>query len=168
MHEGHHLYVVRHAIAAERGEAYPDDSKRPLTPKGAAKFRKAARGLAALDLAIDCILTSPFTRARETADVLAAELSARPPIVETATLVPGAEFQALVAELGKYRRYASIALVGHEPGIGETAARLIGLRHAIEFRKGAVCRIDVETLPPSGPGQLRWFCTQKILGSIGR
>ncbi len=167
MEDGHILYLVRHAIAAERGETYPDDSKRPLTPKGANKFRKAARGLAALDVQIDCIVTSPFVRARQTADILAAELPSTPPVFETAALVPGGDFHALVAELDGYARYSSIALVGHEPGIGEIAGRLIGLRHAIEFKKGAVCRIDIETLPPAAPAHLHWFCTQKILGSIG-
>ena len=56
-----------------------------------------------------------------------------------------------------------IALVGHEPGIGELAARLIGLRHPIEFKKGAVCRIDVDALPPTAPGALRWLLPPKVL-----
>ncbi len=168
MNDGHSLILVRHAVAAERGEAYPDDSKRPLTPKGASKFGKAARGLAALDVAIDCILTSPFARARQTADILAGEVAPKPPpIFETAALTPGGDFHDLMSELEKHGRYRSIALVGHEPGIGEIAARLIGLRHPIEFKKGAVCRIDIETLPPAGPGHLRWFCTQKMLAAIG-
>jgi len=59
-----------------------------------------------------------------------------------------------------------IALVGHEPGIGELGARLIGSRHSFEFKKGAVCRIDVDEIPPVGPGDLRWFLTPKVMASI--
>ena len=66
-------------------------------------------------------------------------------------------------DLEKHARKTRIALVGHEPGIGELAARLIGSRHPIEFKKGAICRIDVEEVPPSGPGALRWLLTPKIL-----
>jgi phosphohistidine phosphatase SixA len=50
--------------------------------------------------------------------------------------------------------------------IGELAARLIGSRHSIEFKKGAVCRIDVEDLPPAGPGDLCWLLTPKILRAL--
>jgi phosphohistidine phosphatase SixA len=56
--------------------------------------------------------------------------------------------------------------VGHEPAIGEHAARFVGSRHPIEFKKGAICRIDVEALPPAGPGALQWFLTTKILRAV--
>ena len=71
-------------------------------------------------------------------------------------------------ELAKQsHRRKKIAIVGHEPGIGELAARLMGLRKAIEFKKGAICRIDVAALPPTGNGQLKWFLTPRILRKIG-
>jgi phosphohistidine phosphatase SixA len=56
--------------------------------------------------------------------------------------------------------------VGHEPGVGELAARLVGSRHPIEFKKGAVCRIDLDELPPNGPGDLRWLLPPKILRAL--
>jgi phosphohistidine phosphatase len=74
----------------------------------------------------------------------------------------------VLADLEKQSKRAHIALVGHEPGIGELAARLIGTRHPVEFKKGAICRIDVEALPPAGPGSLRWFLTPKILRSFDK
>ena len=58
---------------------------------------------------------------------------------------------------------ANGALVGHEPDIGQLASKLLGMRRAIEFRKGAVCRIDVDGLPPGGPGRLAWFATPRML-----
>lgn len=160
------LYLIRHAIAAERGDAWPDDSKRPLTDDGMTRMRKAARGLARIDVTIDVILTSPLVRARQTADIVAAALEPRPSIVTLESLAPGATYAALVGDLEKHARKSRLALVGHEPGIGELAARLVGSRHAIEFKKGAVCRIDLDQIPPAGPGHLRWFMTPRILRAV--
>ena len=168
MSDGHSIYIVRHAIAAERGEGYPDDSQRPLTPHGIEKFEKAARGLAALDVSVEHILTSPFVRARQTAEILAEILPGRPVIAEVPALAPGGRHHDLAIALESCARYSTIALVGHEPGVGETAARLLGLRVPREFKKGAVCRIDVDTLPPAAPGRLRWFATPKMLVQAGR
>lgn len=160
------LYLVRHAIAEDRGEKWPDDSKRPLTSDGMSRMKKAARGLERLGVRIDLVLTSPLVRARQTAEILAAELDPHPPIVNVESLSPDGAPAAVAADLEKHARKNRIALVGHEPAIGELAARLIGSRHAIEFKKGAVCRIDVETLPPSGPGDLRWLLTPRIMRAI--
>ena len=160
------LYLVRHGVAEERGEKWPDDTKRPLTADGMSRMKKAARGLERLGVAFDIILASPLVRARQTADILAAELETHPAIVNTDALAPGAGYAALVADLEKHARRTRIALVGHEPGIGELAARLIGSRHPIEFKKGAVCRIDVDTIPPNGPGDLRWMLPPKFLREI--
>ncbi len=161
------LYLVRHALAAERGEAYPDDSLRPLTPKGMAKFRKAVEGLARFDVAVDVVLTSPFTRARQTADILAAGLSGSPPVVEIDALRPGTRFEQLVQAVAKHTEASAIAVVGHEPDIGETAGRLVGASGPLAFGKGAVCRIDFDQWPPEDPGRIRWFVTQKILRKVG-
>jgi phosphohistidine phosphatase len=60
-------------------------------------------------------------------------------------------------------RKGRIALVGHEPNIGELAARLIGAREPLAFKKGAICRIDFEVFPPKGIGQLQWFIPPKVL-----
>ena len=160
------LYLIRHGIAEERGEAWPDDAKRPLTEEGIARVRKSARGLARLGVAFDAILTSPLVRTRQTADAVASAFTVRPHIVASDSLAPGGTFQAVLAELEKHPRRTRIALVGHEPGIGELASRLFGSRHPLEFKKGAACRIDVDALPPTGPGTLRWFLTSRIMRSI--
>jgi phosphohistidine phosphatase len=166
MHRPYELYLIRHGIAEERGEAWPDDAKRPLTEEGTARVRKSARGLARLGVAFDAILTSPLVRTRQTADAVASAFTVRPHIVASDSLAPGGTFQAVLAELEKHTRRARIALVGHEPGIGELASRLSGSRHPLEFKKGAACRIDVDALPPTGPGTLRWFLTSRIMRSI--
>jgi phosphohistidine phosphatase len=160
------LSLIRHGVAAERGDAWPDDSKRPLTEAGIERMRKAARGLARLDITIDIVFTSPLVRARQTADIVVAALDPRPSLITIDSLAPGGAYAALMADLEKHARKNRIALVGHEPAIGELAARLIGSRHAIEFKKGAVCRIDVDDIPPAGPGSLRWFLTPRFLREV--
>jgi phosphohistidine phosphatase len=162
------LYFIRHGVAAARGENYPDDTKRPLTSEGMQKLRKEAKALSALDITFDVILTSPLVRTRQTAEIIAAGFRTQPAIVNAPALAPGGTHSAIIEELSKQQRRHKIALVGHEPGMGELAARLIGLRRALEFKKGAICRIDVAALPPTGPGQLRWFLTPRILRQIGK
>lgn len=168
MAPGAELYLIRHAIAAERGDQYPDDAKRPLTQQGINRLKKEVAGLAELDISFDLILTSPLVRARQTAEVVAAGLPSKPPVTNSDALAPGGSHAAIVDDLAKHARRSRIALVGHEPGIGEFAARLIGARRPIEFKKGAICRIDVDALPPTGPGHLRWLVTPKVLRKIGR
>ena len=160
------LYLIRHGLAEERGDAWPDDNKRPLTDDGMARMRKAARGLARVGVTIDIVLSSPLVRARQTAEIVAIGLDPRPALVNIDSLAPDGSYAAIVADLEKHARKTRLALVGHEPAIGELAARLIGSRHALEFKKGAVCRIDLDELPPVGPGDLRWMLTPRILRSL--
>jgi phosphohistidine phosphatase len=160
------LYLVRHGVAAERGDDYPDDSKRPLTANGIAKMRKEASALDALGVSFDLILTSPLVRTRQTADALAQGMAAPPPIQATDALAPAGTSAAVIKELAKHMRLARIALVGHEPNMGELAARLIGARAPLPFKKGAICRIDFEVFPPKGTGALIWFATPKMLRAL--
>jgi phosphohistidine phosphatase len=157
------LYLVRHAPAEERGPDWPDDEARPLSENGAAKFRKAVEGLAALGVQIDLVLTSPLVRCRQTADILADGLPGRPRVQPLNALAPGGGQAAVITEAARLAKRPRVALVGHEPDIGHLASKLLGMRRAIEFRKGAVCRIDVDGLPPTGPGQLSWFATPRML-----
>ena len=160
------LYLIRHGVAEERGEAWPDDAKRPLTQDGMSKLRKSARALKNLGVVLDVIVTSPLVRTRQTAEIFAAGFDPHPHVVSAESLEPGGTVSAVLSDLEKQAKRGHIALVGHEPGIGELAARLVGTRHPIPFKKGAVCRIDVEGLPSPGPGDLRWFLTPKIMRAI--
>jgi len=108
-------------------------------------------------------------RTRQTAETLAASFREAPPIVNAPGLAPTGTHNSIMEELAKQsHRRKRIALVGHEPSIGELAARLLGLRKALEFKKGAIARIDVTALPMAGPGQLRWFLPPRILRKIGK
>ena len=129
-------------------------------------MKKAARGLARLGASIEVILTSPLVRTRQTAEIVAAAFDPIPQIVNAESLAPGGSYQAVLGELERHTKRASIALVGHEPGIGDLAAKLTSSRRGLEFKKGAVCRIDVDVLPPGEPGILKWFLTPRILREI--
>ena len=160
------LYLIRHGVAAERDDDYPDDSKRPLTNAGISRLRKEAKALDAMDVGFDHIITSPLVRTRQTADVFVETLKSKPSISQSDALAPAGTPAAVIQELAKHAKKGRIALVGHEPNIGELAARLIGARAPLEFKKGAICRIDFEVLPPKGIGQLRWFVTPRMLREI--
>jgi phosphohistidine phosphatase len=160
------LYFIRHAIAEERGDKWPDDGLRPLSAEGASLMRKAAKGLVRLGVKFDVVLSSPLVRARQTAEIVAEAFDSKPPIVTADALGTEGTYANLLSELQKHSRRRSIALVGHEPNIGELAARLAGCRRPLEFKKGAVCRIGIASIPPAGPGVLRWFITPAVLRAI--
>jgi phosphohistidine phosphatase len=160
------LYLIRHGLAEVRGDQWPDDTKRPLTEEGMSRLRKQVRGLARLAVTVDVILTSPLVRARQTAEIVASGLHPQPHVATLDSLTPDGSYADVIADLGKHARRSRLALVGHEPGIGELAARLIGSRHRLPFKKGAICCIEIDSLPPAGPGDLRWFLSPRILRSI--
>ena len=161
------LYLIRHGIAAERGPDYPDDSKRPLTNKGITALRRIGKGLTELEVTFDVIVTSPLVRTKQTADTLSESLRGKPVVVQSNALAPAGTIAAVIQEIVKHAGKPRLALVGHEPSIGQLAAHLIGARSPIEFKKGGICRIDFEVLPPKALGQLIWFLPPRILRRIG-
>ena len=162
------LYLVRHAIAADRGSEWPDDNKRPLTERGVARFKEAVKGLRRLDVEIDEIFTSPLIRARQTAELLAEGLEGKPPVKVLDALAPGHTSAAVMTQLAKAAKRRRIALVGHEPDLGELAAHLIGAGRALAFKKGGICRIDVGGLNVRRAGSLVWFVPPALLRQLKR
>jgi len=162
------LYLVRHAIAAERGPEWPDDSKRPLTQRGIDRFRECVEGLRSFDVELDVILTSPLVRARQTAECLAAGLAGKPPVRTVAALAPGHGCAESMEAAAKDARGASrVALVGHEPDLGELAAWLLGTKRPIPFKKGGVCRIDLDSLS-ARHGTLVWHMPPRALRKLAK
>ena len=162
------LYLVRHAIAAVRGEEWPDDDKRPLTARGVARFKEEVEGLRKLDVTVDEVFTSPLVRAKQTAELLAAGLPGKPSVKVLDALAPGHAPASVLAQLARAARRRRMALVGNEPGLGELAAHLIGAGRALPFKKGGICRIDVESLTSRRPGALTWFIPPKLLRGLGK
>ena len=163
------LYIVRHAIAVERGDpAYPWDDDRPLTPEGIHKFRLAARGLEKLEVRPERILASPLIRARQTAEILRDAVQPHLEIEYSPHLKPDADFgEALgaVAVLGA----KSVAVVGHEPHLSGFAAYLLsGPSHSasLVFRKGAAALIRFPAEAAPGLGFLEWLIQPAALRRI--
>lgn len=161
------LYLIRHAIAAERGPEWPDDGRRPLTERGISRFKEIVKGLSRLDVEVDEVFTSPLLRAKQTADLLAAGLESKPPVKVLDALAPGHTSTSVMSSLAKVAKRRRVALVGHEPELGELAAHLIGAGRALPFKKGGVCRIDVGSLTARRAGALTWFLPPGVLRRLG-
>jgi phosphohistidine phosphatase len=164
------LYIMRHGIAVARGtEGSSDDSKRPLTPQGKEKMRDIAKGLKRLGVELDWIVSSPLVRAVETAEIVATTLDPNIPIDRSEVLSPGGPPEALVSFLAKHPSRRRVLLTGHEPDLGELAARLIGAgRHAsLGFKKGGCCLITFDQFPPKSAGQLVWWLTPRVMRKLG-
>lgn len=163
------LYLVRHAIAAERGPNYPDDRERPLTSEGIQRFKQAVEGLKDFDVKLELVLTSPLLRASHTAELLVAGIGGKPRLETLDALASGGRMSHVLEAIAKFSKKAGhIALVGHEPDLGELAARLLRSRGTIEFKKGAVCCIELDGAMPNGPGTLRWLLPPRALRKIRR
>ena len=162
------LYIVRHAIAAERGSEWPDDNKRPLTERGISRFKEAVKGLRRMDVTLDEIFTSPLLRAKQTAELLAAGVEGKPSVKVLEALAPGHSPASVMTQLARAARRRRIAIVGHEPELGELAAHLIGAGRALAFKKGGICRIDLGSLSSKRAASLAWFLPPTVLRRVKR
>lgn len=146
------LYLLRHGIAADHGDPrYPSDDDRPLTPEGHRKMLQEARGIKALGLRFDLILSSPVLRARQTAGIVAGELGAMDLLAFSPHLSTAGDGRALVRQLNEqYPDRDSVLLAGHEPYLGGMVSKLVGGEEgfAVDFKKGSLCLLQA--------GQLRW------------
>ena len=164
------ILLVRHGPAGKADpEAFPDDDLRPLTPKGRKSFRKAAKGLRAQAVDPTLILTSPVLRARQTAESLAGALGLKQKAIreipELHHAVPPAK---ALARLSRMRVPRAVALVGHEPWLGEFLSLLIaggagGAR--VEFDKGGAALVQADS-PAKGAGLLLWLMTREQLAAM--
>ena len=167
------LYLLRHGIAAAKDDpAFTSDSERPLTKKGTKKFRKAARGIERLGITLDVILSSPLVRARQTADIVAAALDKESYVEEIPALAPDSSPEQLLSELSGVEGKEHVMLVGHEPFLGKLAAFLVSGKNnsdtVIPLKKGGICHIEIEAVPPTQPGRMHWLLTPKQLRLIAR
>ena len=163
------LYLVRHAIAEPHG-ARENDDDRALTDAGRARFQRAVKGLDRIKVEIELVLTSPLRRAVETADILSSGLG-DVPIQTMPELAHIQDPSVVVAALGEHSERQSLAIVGHEPGIGRLASFLLtGSPESciVEFKKGAVAYFDValEADPALTRSALKWLAPPRILRAL--
>lgn len=160
------LYFMRHGIAVAGSDpGIRSDRERALTQKGIKRIRKAAKGLLALGVSFDRILTSPVKRARQTADLVVEALKMKDHLEEVQELSPGGSVQELLSRLSAFQGTKHLLMVGHEPLLSETASFLLSGAEKTEMRlkKGGVCCIQVENLPPKKRALLQWMLTPKQL-----
>jgi phosphohistidine phosphatase len=159
------LYIVRHAIAIDEGTEGYEDSERPLTDTGRKKMRQIARGLRALGVGVDLILSSPYVRARETAEILEDAFKMKGKIAFSENLVQLGDPDLLIAEINEKYPVDSIAIVGHEPNLSALTGLLISENAKIDmtYKKGGVCKLTADDLHLSRTATLEWLLTPKIL-----
>jgi len=162
------LYLMRHGIAVAADQPGIDsDSERPLTPKGKKRLRRSARGLARLNIPFSSILTSPALRARQTAEIVGQSLGLENKVEEISELAPESSVEHLIGALTRFHEQEYVLLVGHEPLLSNAASFLLLNKHKsnlnIRFRKGGLCCIEIDDLPPTKPGLLQWHLTGKQL-----
>jgi phosphohistidine phosphatase len=164
------LLIIRHAIAVDR-EEFADtgqpDSERPLTDFGRRRMRKNVRGLRRLGPAPEVIATSPYVRAADTAAIVGDAFGIAS--VETLdVLTPERHPSDLLPWLSQQSRDAVVAVVGHEPHLGNLITWLVGGIEAsnVELKKGGVCLVDLGDRLEAGTAVMRWLLRPAHLRAI--
>jgi phosphohistidine phosphatase len=159
------LYILRHGLAVEPGTSgYPKDSERPLTPKGERKLRKITEAMKGLGLCFDLILSSPYVRARQTAEILAEGLRLRKRLECNEVLTPGGSTRHLVDSLKHWDPSPeNVLLVGHEPYLSELISLLISGETGLSvlMKKGGLCKLSTNSLHHGRCATLEWLLTPK-------
>lgn len=159
------LFIARHAWAGDYGDPrWPDDSQRPLTPAGIARYDEVIRTLAARGFAPAKIATSPYLRCRQTAEIIAARVPNRPPVVVLDALEPGSSLADAIAWTNDGQS-VDTCWVGHNPDVERFVALLAGDGTAnVRFAKGTIAALEFDEVVAEGAGLLYWLATAKLLG----
>ncbi len=156
------IYILRHGIA-EDGQAGQPDSERALTADGRKKLRTVLRVAASAGVAPSLILTSPYKRALQTAQIAAEILDYKGELLRTKALEPSASPKAVWDEIRVHKDEARILLAGHEPLFSRLTAYLLGSPNLeVDFKKGAIACIELDRFPAEPHGVLRWLLTSKL------
>jgi phosphohistidine phosphatase len=164
------LYIVRHGIAIDREDPKcPPDPERFLTEEGIDKTKEVAKGMAEIAAIPDLILSSPYVRAIQTAELFASAVEfSKQKIRKTDQLLPGAEPLQLFRELAKDKDLSAVFVVGHAPHLDDLIATAIGSKHHVSsLKKAGVALVELKRLVPPN-GQLAWLATPKLLRKVGK
>jgi phosphohistidine phosphatase len=144
------LYLLRHGIAVDPSAPdFANDAERPLTSKGKHRLRQIAGAMRAMKISFDVILSSPYVRAKQTAEIVAKELRRRKKLKFTDELTPGGNPKSLIQQLNDLRpKSKNILLVGHEPYLSKLIALLAAgtANMEIDLKKGALCKLETDSL----------------------
>jgi phosphohistidine phosphatase len=162
------LYVLRHGLAVELGEhGFTRDSERPLTAKGRAKLAHVAAAIHALEISFDKIVSSPYVRARQTAEQVAEAVEFRGKVEFTEALVPGGSPSEVVHLLNRLAPWDhGVLLVGHEPFLSEFISLLVSghVGLPVVMKKGGLCHLSAESFRLGRCAALEWLLTPKQMG----
>ena len=158
------LYLVRHAIAEDRGTDHEDDSLRPLTDKGREKMQKIAQALKTLGVSPDLIVSSPYVRASQTASILTKTFKYNEEILYNDLLMPMGQPDDMIGEINEKYSVDELMLVGHEPNLSSLISILLAGSSdiSINLKKGGVCCLSVDDLHYDRKAVLEWLVTPKI------
>ena len=153
------LHLLRHGIAAERvsGRDHPD---RPLTERGIRRTLEVVRQLRMLDVQADALISSPYRRSRQTAE-LAIQAGLAKSICLDSALEPGGDPWPLLSRLS-----GCCLLVGHEPDLSTLAATLIGApAGSMRLRKAGYCHLSwhADLSDPRGQAELQALLRPRLL-----
>jgi phosphohistidine phosphatase len=155
------LYLLRHGIAEDHAAT---DADRRLTEEGRQKLRRVLKRAAAAGVAPTLIISSPYKRALETAEIAAQELGYKAEILHSGSLVPDSSPPSVWSEIKEHRSEQAILLAGHDPLFSSTVAYLLGSTHQmVDFKKAALVRIDLHSFA-APQGILQWMLTPKVTG----
>jgi phosphohistidine phosphatase len=141
------IYIIRHAIAVEKGTPGYDDSQRPLTDAGRTKMRKIVKGLREFKIEFDLIVTSPDVRACDTAILLAKEFNLKD-VALSDNLIPSGNFENLIDEICEKYDLANLTLVGHEPMLSSPISWLAAgnTEMRVTLKKAGVAYLSTDNL----------------------
>ena len=156
------IHLLRHGIADDviPGQS---DADRALTSEGVKKLREILKRARTAGVAPTLIVTSPYVRARQTAELAAEILGYSEELSTSVKLIPMASPVETWSEVRTLRQEPSILLVGHEPHMGSFTGYLLGAPELrVDFKKGAMVRIDVMELGVQARGILKWMMSPKL------
>jgi phosphohistidine phosphatase len=156
------IYLLRHGIA-EDSPPGGHDADRELTAEGKRKLRAVLRRAKEAGVRPALILSSPLVRARQTAELAAEVLGVAEPVLQTRALEPNSDPHEVWEEIRIHKEEERLLMAGHEPLFSHLAAYLLDaptLR--IDFKKGALMRIDLESAGNLPRGLLRWMLTPRL------
>jgi len=159
------IYFLRHASAGQPFSNPKKDEKRALDQAGIEQCGYVGRALAALDVQVEAILSSPLKRATQTASLVGNELSYEGKMQLEDALRPTASFADFQKMLDQYAKRESIMVVGHNPTLSQFLGRCIsepGCEAAVELKKGTIARVELGR----NSAVLQWCLTPKILRTL--
>ncbi len=156
------LFLFRHGIA-ENGQPGGRDSDRALTPEGKKKLREVLR--LAVEGGVDptLILTSPYRRAVETAEIAAEVLGYKGNLLRTNALIPDSSPRDVWQEVRTHKDAGQLLLASHEPLLSQCVGYFLAAPGmAIDMKKGGLVRIDLDRFGPEPSGLLKWYLVPKL------